>query len=282
MKYFKNKDGGTESEIELKQKYNPDGSELRNVQIEILKMLLWFSDICEKNNLEWFLCGGNILGAVRHQGFIPWDDDMDVYMPEKDCRRLEKILLSKEYKNEDYVLQNHKTDSGYYGFWPLIRHKKSEYIKDDRVHNAKKYRGFQIDIFPLAERRSKFLAKVIKKVEKINTKYFIGKKQFRFFAVMLYHFEKDILIPLFKLFSFLFSWRNKGKLCYAYPNIWYKQELDKKIVYPLKTIKFEGYDFPAPNDIDAYLKYIYGDDYMILPSPSERNNHSVVKYKLYK
>lgn len=281
MKYFTNKDGGTESDVELKEKYNPEGSDLRNLQNEILKMLLWFSDVCEKNNLEWFLSGGNILGAVRHQGFIPWDDDMDIYMTEKDCKKIQKILMSKEYKDADYVIQNHKTDKGFYGFWPVIRHKKSEYIKDDRVHNVRKYRGFQIDIFPLAERRSKFLAKQIRKVEKYNSKHFIGKKGFGFIASFLYHFENDILIPFFKLFSFIFCWRNKGKLCNAYPTIWYREEYDKNMMYPLKKLMFEGYELPVPNDVDAYLKYIYGDDYMTLPSPSERNNHSVVQYKLY-
>lgn len=281
MKTFTNKDGQTETEVELKEKYNPEGSSLRILQNEVVKMLLWFDSVCKENNIEYFIGAGNILGAVRHGGFIPWDDDADVYMMEKECKKLQKVLMSPKYKDADYVLQNHKTDKGYYAFWPVIRHKKSEYIKDDRVHNARKYRGFQIDVFPVAERRSMKLSHFFRKFERLNNKYFIGKKNFKFMASFLYYFEKIILIPIFKIFSFIFCWKYKGYLFHANPSPFYKTKFKISDTFPLGTVKFEGYDFPAPNNIEGYLKSVYGDDYMTLSSPKERMQHSVIEYKMF-
>ena len=62
------------------RKYNPEGSSLRKDQLEMLKVLVAFSEICKQHNLKWWLCSGTLLGAARHKGFIPWDDDVDVTM----------------------------------------------------------------------------------------------------------------------------------------------------------------------------------------------------------
>ena len=281
MKTFINQNGQKETEEELKEKYNPEGSSLRNLQIESLKMLIWLSDICKENNIEWYLAYGNILGAVRHGGFIPWDDDLDICLLEKDYKKLKKVLSSKKYADSEYILQNHKTDKGYYAFWSVLRHKNSEYIKNDRIHNARKYRGFQIDVFPLAEKRLQFLAKIIKKFETLNNKYFIGKNNFyNIVAGFLYYFERYLLIPIYELLCFLLGWKNKGILCHAYPTPFFKERMKKSYVFPLKTITFEGHEFPAPNNIDEYLKSLYGDNYMILPTKEKRNNHTVLEYRL--
>lgn len=280
MREYKNIDGQIETAEYLKEKYNPEGSPLRRVQIETLEMLKWLDKICKENNLEWFLSSGNLLGIVRHDGgYVPWDDDIDIYMMEKECKKLEKILMSGKYKNENFVLQNHKTDKGYYTFWPVIRYTKSEFIENVRIHNARKYRGCQIDIFPISEKRLKGFAHFIVRFEKLNKILFIGRKGLHIFASILYYFEKIILIPIYKLLSNIFC--KKGKLYHANPNVFYKTEFYKTDIYPLKTAKFEGYEVPVPNNIDGYLKSVYGDDYMTLVSPNKRQDHRVIEYKFF-
>ena len=72
--------------------YNPEGSALRKDQKEMLKALVAFAEICKEHYIQWWLCSGTLLGAARHGGFIPCDDDMDVTMLKKDYRKLEKVL----------------------------------------------------------------------------------------------------------------------------------------------------------------------------------------------
>ncbi len=77
----------------LKEKYNPEGSTLRKAQLRMLDMLKFIDSICKENDITYYLDCGNLLGAVRHQGFIPWDDDADIAMPLSDYRKFKKILL---------------------------------------------------------------------------------------------------------------------------------------------------------------------------------------------
>ena len=88
--------------------YNPEGSVLRNNQKDLLEILKDLSDICDRHGICWWLSSGTLLGAARHKGFIPWDDDIDIVMPRKDFKRLRKILLAEE--NDRYFLQCIQSD----------------------------------------------------------------------------------------------------------------------------------------------------------------------------
>ena len=68
----------------LRERYNPEGSKLRNNQKELLNMLLDLDAICKEHNIEWWLSSGTLLGAARHEGFIPWDDDVDIVMTRRE------------------------------------------------------------------------------------------------------------------------------------------------------------------------------------------------------
>ena len=133
-----------ETDESLKSEYNPEGSDLRRAQLRMLEMLVFLDRICKENNLEYILGDGTLLGAVRHGGYIPWDDDLDVYMPAGDINRLAKIVNSGDY---DFVVQTHQSDKGFVRQCAVLRDLKSEYIKSEFVHNQRKYRGLQIDLF---------------------------------------------------------------------------------------------------------------------------------------
>ena len=140
-----------ETSEELKAKYNPEGSLLRRVQLRMLDMLLYFDTVCKEQHISYRLDGGTVLGAVRHGGFIPWDDDLDVAIDSKeDYKKILQYL--KNHPHPQFVLQHKKTDKGFNNIWFTIRDLKSEYIHLDeetaKHDNLRKYRGLQIDVFP--------------------------------------------------------------------------------------------------------------------------------------
>lgn len=116
---------------------------LHVVEVEILDIFVW---ICNKYNLKYYLCYGTLIGVIRHQGFIPWDDDIDVAMPLEDYNKFVKIAQSE--LGDKYFLQNDKTDK-YFGrcFSKIRKNGTAFYSKGDK--NEKKHHGIFIDVFPL-------------------------------------------------------------------------------------------------------------------------------------
>lgn len=119
---------------------------LRQFQMEELEILKEFARICDKYNLRYYLVGGTLLGAVRHRGFIPWDDDIDVAMLRHDYERFAKICQN-ELGNR-YFYQNTETDPYYFLTYAKIRKNGTE-VYEERFSTAKFHKGIFIDIFPL-------------------------------------------------------------------------------------------------------------------------------------
>lgn len=131
----------------LREKYNPDGSTLRQYQLHLLEMLKWFDNFCQKNKITYWLSSGTCLGAVRHSGFIPWDDDVDVEMLREDYLKLEKLFK----ETDDYALQTFKNDKYYCLPFAKLRDKHSKIVEPatNGLDNYYKYQGAFIDIFQL-------------------------------------------------------------------------------------------------------------------------------------
>jgi len=110
-----------------------------------LDMLVQFDAVCKKHGLRYFLLFGTLLGAVRHHGFIPWDDDADVGMPREDYNRL--LALKDEFKNPLF-LQSHETDPEYYISWARLRNSNTTAISP-LIRHQKMNQGIFLDIFPL-------------------------------------------------------------------------------------------------------------------------------------
>jgi len=256
----------------LRLKYNPEGSILRKAQLRMLDMLIYIDKICRENNLLYWLEGGNLLGAVRHKGFIPWDDDTDIYMPIKDMKQLKKIVLLDT--NSNYIWHDHDTDSNELCFWATLRDKKSEYIQEKKSHKIKKYRGLQVDIFPvelgilhlptkLADLTHNMLPYIIDRYPKYD--FPIA------FAKVLFSIERNIVFPLFRMFGKCFNKKDEYSNSYGvnfgfYPKDW---------IFPLTDIEFEGHMFFAPHDYKKYLKKKYGEDCFEMPAKDKIVTHEV-------
>ena len=260
-----------ETSQELKEMYNPEGSLKRRVQLRLLDMLLYLDKVCKDNDIDYRIDGGTVLGALRHGGFIPWDDDIDVVIEDaNDYNRLCRYLLN--HPHPQYVLQNDKTDKGCIKYWSTLRDLKSEYVHLDlheqAIDSKMKYKGLQIDIFP-------YEAGVIPSLYFRYAK--LGRRE-RYYIVNCYWKARTIHLiriyvgnPILHLISRLFG--NKNMFMHSYGE-GFPCRFHRDVLLPHKPISFEGYVFPGPADPDRFCKILY-NDYMNLPPLDKRVSHLV-------
>lgn len=130
----------------LRARFNPDGSLLRRQQMRMLDILIEVDRICRKHNIRYWLSSGTLIGAVRHKGFIPWDDDLDIEMLLPDYKRLMKVL--PEELPENLALQSQDTDPNYFFFYAKVRDRRSLLEETTGYDRTWREKGIYIDIFP--------------------------------------------------------------------------------------------------------------------------------------
>lgn len=244
-------------------------SALEQGKLVMLRMLRVIDVICEREGLDYWLDFGTLLGAVRHKGFIPWDDDIDIAMPRKDLIRFEKIL--PKYLPDDMFFQTHETDASRNSFIVKLRDRYSSFLTDNS--SADEHKGIFIDIFTMDYVKKNRILAFLRFLYPVNIKL----------PLFLRLIEKSlypITRPIFKNIGMsaidkFFLKRNIDKedarlLSYGLGGIPTKA-YKKETIFPLKRMSFEGYDFNVPNDTHAYLQELYGD-YMKLPPVSEQVN----------
>ena len=121
-------------------------NDLRKAQLLMLKILKEIHNICVKNNIKYFLSDGTLIGAIRHNGFIPWDDDLDIGMLREDYEKF--CSIAQEELPEEFVLQTQKTDKGYGLQFGKVILKNTIWIEKVAKNTKRDYSGLYIDIFP--------------------------------------------------------------------------------------------------------------------------------------
>ncbi|MBQ3751195.1 MAG: LicD family protein [Bacteroidales bacterium] len=255
-------------------KYNGEGTLLRKVQMRSLEILVEFDRICRKYNIPYWLDCGTLLGAVRHNGFIPWDDDVDVAMPYKYIKKLRKVM--KEELSPRFAYQDISTDKNYYLESVIkIRDKKSYFPIE--VYKGFKEQGILLDVVPV-EQISLPLKKFVMKVNKYP---YLRKKEISMYGKTQYPIIGTLLTPFAEMVKSFAHWYSKDKGTtdwrYNYTYIFQGHELypfKHEWLFPLKEAEFEGHLFPVPYDAVAVLKNFYGEDALEIPPTSKRTTHS--------
>ena len=239
--------------------------------------------ICEKHNIKYFMIAGTLLGAIRHKGFIPWDDDMDFGMLRADFEKFLKVCKTEIDENKFY-LQTDEKDKYYTFNFAKLRLCGTQ-VLESFSSNVQTNQGIYIDIFPIDNVADNKLS--------ASWQY----KRFWFYRSLLWvkcgygsadtkkKFSYKIARFVSKFFSIKYLKKRKLKIITKYKNRrtrrvvtsdgtygLQKETLQREWLDTLKEFDFEDRKYPGIADYDTYLTYFYGD-YMQLPPEDKRNHH---------
>lgn len=253
-------------------KYNGEGTVRRKVQLRELEILVEIDRICKKHGIKYWIDFGTLLGAVRHGGFIPWDDDLDISMYRPDYRKFQEVA-PKELPDWLF-LQNKKTDPTYTRELNKVRDLNSLYIERHEDFTLPYKKGIFVDIFETVD----YPKWISGKFAKFLTKW--GRKSTMFFMMPQYITPKTIIsgiiFPIITLAIRIvwylgFITGKSDRIGFHIEQV--KSSFRKDDIFPLTTIEFEGKEFPAPKEYIKMLENYYGD-YMKLPKEEDRWMHS--------
>lgn len=268
--------------------YELSKNELREVQLKSLDLFLYFKKICDDNDLTMYLCGGCCIGAIRHEGFIPWDDDVDVFMPRKDYEKLIKIWKDQA-DNKRYPIQR----SGYSNYsrliFTVINDSQTTFIKEERSDLDINH-GIALDILPLDGCPSNKFKRITQIFWALVYSIYCAKMVPVNHGKLISFIGKLCLfiVPGEKMKEFIWKFSEKQMTKYEIENCEYITELCSGPKYMLKRYpkhafdysiykKFEGYNLPIPIGYDEYLRIAFGD-YMKMPPKENQIAHHYVTY----
>jgi lipopolysaccharide cholinephosphotransferase len=251
-----------------------DLDEVRSIQLHILREV---TNFCDEHDITYSLCGGTLLGAVRHQGYIPWDDDIDIMLPRPEYER-----LMETFESDGLTLYNIST-KGYDKPYAKIGDNHTHEV-GSMVHGYEK--GVNIDAFPIDGFPDSLILTflhinkmtlwkqmyAIKGIKLDGSRPLIRKSILLIIKSVLRFIPKKLILKRITKMAQKYSFESSRQ---AGISVWgYKErEVCPRLVFDKQTeLLFEGDYFKAWKDYDTYLSNVYGD-YMKLPPAEERKSH---------
>ncbi len=272
---------------------------IRDIQNKMLDILIYFDKFCKENGLKYTLCGGTALGAVRHKGFIPWDDDVDVFMLREDYEKLQG-LWEKNADTERYSCVRSNESINIHHSATEIKDNNTTFINRHSVDSDINH-GLMIDVIPIDCVASSTVGKICQMIDsmlyccfnfqrlpehKSRVIYFLTKAALGVFKSPKTRYklwkgaEKRLSRHKAKRGGLVASFGEGASIMkLRFPTEWFLEPVE---------LEFEGHMLPVPRDYDEYLKISFGD-YMALPPEEDRvARHNAVfidlenSYKIYK
>lgn len=271
--------------------------ELKKLQRCELMIANEIKRICEDNNIKYFMVAGTVLGAVRHKGFIPWDDDMDFGMMRSEYEKFCAACIIE--LDDDFILQTWDTDPNYPFSFGKIRLKNTKIEELFASSKETLEKGIFVDVFPFdnvtdkenevkSHARKYYFYKRAMWMKKgygknILTQNFKQKIKYIISSIVLSFVPYYLLKLRFEKTIMKYNHIETSRLVFDAPYKFENNCVDRVLIENLIDGIFEGYIYPMPSDYDAYLRHLYGD-YMKLPDPDKRHSHDILsvdfgKYK---
>ena len=264
----------------LKKVCSGEPFSIEQIQKRLFDMLVSFDSFCKDNGIPYFLAGGTLLGAIRHKGFIPWDDDIDIFIPRDEYER----FISFDSIDEKYKIVSYKNDHGYYHPYPYCNIADPDTIMLEYNTKYPTGKGLFLDIFPLdgmpeKNKRKRFVKKLLlyrylkgipmNPIRKVKS---IKDLVLNVLSIVLKPLDERKLVKKIDKIAKTYDYNNAtecGQLMVLHPDkvTWPRSYYDSVV-----EVVFEGKTFFAPINYDEVLKEQYGD-YRILPDEKERVAH---------
>lgn len=236
---------------------------------KLLQILLYMDEFCTNNHIQYCLAYGTALGAVRHKGFIPWDDDVDIYMPYKDYTIFRELFNEKGNKDLFYLQELGAVDS--YVTVAKLRMNGTTFI-EPIYDGYDMHHGIYIDIFILFDapesdhkRRNMLIANQYLLLKGLSNRRYKRNKKYLPLLFFLRLFPKNFL--RYRAYKYLHMFCNDMSDTFfdVDMRIFKRSFYEKKLLFPAKKVSFNGVMLNGPANIDKYLRMQYGD-YMQIPT----------------
>ncbi|MBT8243803.1 MAG: LicD family protein [Winogradskyella sp.] len=253
--------------------------ELQGIHSKILVIAEYFDTFCKENGIEYYLMGGTALGAIRHKGFIPWDDDYDTFMDYKNYAKFKKIAKEK-LDTKKYYFQEEDTEE-FPLFFSKVRMHNTTYIEKD-VIGRNMHHGLFLDVMCLNNtyknktlRYLQYLAARIINAKALEEKGYIttSRKKIIILKIAKHLITKRIKRSLLKFIRRLNNKETKyiGHFFGRAP--FKRTSFKRSLIGSGKHVKFESLSLPVFTNVEDYLKVRYGDRFMELPSEKVKSQY---------
>ena len=249
--------------------------QLRQVQLKVAEILGYAIEICQRHSLRYFMIGGTMLGAIRHKGFIPWDDDIDIALPRKDY----DLFLKYAEEELPYPYKIYTHNGKHPCTYSKVHNVETTFVESSVMNYPEYYKGVFVDVMPLdgmpneEKERKKFCKKIGNLIKAFNWHRFDFKYCKTLKAKLCYLIPEKLIFKKWEKLVKKYDFDSSEYTCFAWLHNPERYVFKTDYFKDLVDYEFEDLQVKGVRNYDGYLTDQFRD-YMTLPPEEARQNHS--------